>query len=260
MTLLPIVARHEWGARVPKCVTTVAHPSAEVWLHHTVTGFGMFAVQNIQNFHMDDRNWCDIGYNWIVDPRARLIYQGRGIGVRGAHTPGHNNNTGIAVLGNWQTDVPTDDDLETIAEAAATIYAVDAFTPHQFTGAHRDVDNTVCPGQHLYDRLPELNVRITQLIEGTPMTGHDGTYSGNWNAHKANLPAWAVDIWDDYVEAGGTSDPATFERIAYRFDLAWIYATFIAPLEARVAELEANPPGGGGIPAGPHNAVITFET
>lgn len=250
-------------------MTTAPSPAGAVWLHHTVTGFGAAAVRQIQNGHMDDRDFCDIGYNWIIDPRDAVIYQGRGLGVRGAHTIPDNDAQGVAVLGNWDDDVPTDSDLESIAQGFVTLYNLDAWIPTSFTGGHRDVWPTACPGQHLYDRLPDLNERTRELIEGGPVSGHDGTYKNTWKGHISNLPDWAEGIWDRYVEAGGTSDKTSFQRLAWRFDLAWIYVTFIEPLKAtvdfqaeaianletRVAQLEAAPGPG----PHEHEAKVTLS-
>ena len=46
----------------------------------------------IQDFHMDDRGWWDIGYNFLIGQDGR-IYEGRGFSVQGAHCSGWNTQT-----------------------------------------------------------------------------------------------------------------------------------------------------------------------
>jgi N-acetylmuramoyl-L-alanine amidase len=51
---------------------------------------------------MDSRKWNDIAYNFLIAPSGR-VYEGRGKEVEGAHTQGHNNDCGIAFLGDYTT-------------------------------------------------------------------------------------------------------------------------------------------------------------
>ena len=52
-------------------------------------------MKGIQDYHMDDRDWWDIGYNFLIGQDGR-IYEGRGFTVQGAHCSGWNTQT----LGN----------------------------------------------------------------------------------------------------------------------------------------------------------------
>ena len=48
-------------------------------------------VKGIQNFHLDDRKWADIGYHFLVGENGK-VYEGRGWDRQGAHAPGFNND------------------------------------------------------------------------------------------------------------------------------------------------------------------------
>ncbi len=48
-------------------------------------------VRGIQNFHIDDRGWADIGYHFLVGENGK-VYEGRGWDRQGAHSPGFNND------------------------------------------------------------------------------------------------------------------------------------------------------------------------
>ncbi|GAA2389101.1 HAD hydrolase-like protein [Nonomuraea africana] len=66
----------------------------EFFVHHT-DGPRDQPISSIQDFHIDGRDWTDIGYNWLVRD-VGTIYEGRGWTAVGAHCPGH-NRTGIGV-------------------------------------------------------------------------------------------------------------------------------------------------------------------
>ena len=58
------------------------------------------AVRAIQKYHMDARKYNDIAYNFLIMPSGR-VYEGRGKEVEGAHTLGHNDDCGIAFVGDY---------------------------------------------------------------------------------------------------------------------------------------------------------------
>lgn len=50
---------------------------------------------------MDHNGWDDIGYNFLVGDDGN-IYEGRGWGIKGAHSPKYNaNSLGICFIGNF---------------------------------------------------------------------------------------------------------------------------------------------------------------
>ena len=47
-------------------------------------------VRSIQDYHMDDNEWSDIGYSFLTCGDGK-IYEGRGWNTVGAHTRGYND-------------------------------------------------------------------------------------------------------------------------------------------------------------------------
>lgn len=160
-----IVSRAEWGARQPKAqkfFTPSELPCSELWLHHTAgSESGADGMRRIQRFHMDTRGWHDIAYSFVVD-RDGTVYEGRGFGVKPGATKNHNSDShAICVMGNYQThDVPGP-----VVEALAGLVRHGArrgFWPDRFTGGHRDVGSTSCPGTNLYALLDDINRRAAR--------------------------------------------------------------------------------------------------
>lgn len=71
-------------------------------------------------------------------------------------------------------------------------------------------------------------------------TGHDGKYATVWPAHYVSEPQWSVSAktWQKYVDRGGTTDPETGGRPAFRYDIAWYDNKFVSPLQNRIEKLE----------------------
>lgn len=155
-----IITRAEWGARPPKHRNTIPTPTPELWLHHTGGNHrGANGMRAIQAFHMDGRGWSDIAYSFVVDRISLDVYEGRGAGVAGGHTRGHNRiSHAICCMGNFEHLIPQDDLLELLAELVAYGHK-QGWWPDQFTGGHRDATgaNTACPGRNLYARIPHIN-------------------------------------------------------------------------------------------------------
>lgn len=66
------MGRSSWGARAAKERTRFRSTPTYVVVHHSETpGCSNEAqcktrVKNIQDFHLDTRNWSDVGYNFLV--------------------------------------------------------------------------------------------------------------------------------------------------------------------------------------------------
>ncbi|MCL1900523.1 MAG: N-acetylmuramoyl-L-alanine amidase, partial [Promicromonosporaceae bacterium] len=102
-----IVTRAQWNARPQTCAFNPAPSQLRgAVVHHTVNALPADAaaarqqMRNIQSFHQTGRGWCDIGYNFIVDPWGNIM-EGRAnslnVNVVGVHAGGFNTGTvGIA--------------------------------------------------------------------------------------------------------------------------------------------------------------------
>lgn len=166
---MDIVSRAQWGARPPRSRRTISLPTPELFLHHTAGSEpdGTAGVRRVQDFHMDVRGWSDIAYSFLVD-RYGVVFEGRGAGVSGAHTKGHNTTShAICVLGHYDREEPS------VASVSALGRLVDHGRRegwwHDLTGGHRDVASTSCPGDNLYRLIGTLDVR-TELAQA--VVGH----------------------------------------------------------------------------------------
>ena len=100
---MDIIKRETWGARSPRSRSEIPTPTPELWLHHSAgSERGAEGVRKIQRFHMDNRGWSDIAYSFIIDRVSLEVFEGRGAGILGGHTFGHNATAhGICVMGNF---------------------------------------------------------------------------------------------------------------------------------------------------------------
>lgn len=163
-----LTRRADWGARPPRSRRTISTPTSEVWLHHFASEgwFGASGMRACQAFHMDRKGWADIGYSFVVDPVDLVVFEGRGFGVSGAHTYGRNTRShGIAVMGNYQTRAVTSGLVDLLAELLVYGKRQGAWSSAAFTGGHRDVGSTACPGDHLYAALGRINARAKNLAQ-----------------------------------------------------------------------------------------------
>lgn len=155
-----VITRESWGGRRRNC-TSSQTPSI-VTIHHTETpnndGMSINArLRQIQNYHIDVRGWCDIGYHFLIGPDGK-VYQGRSENTVGAHVAGANSgNVGIAFVGTFRSSPPP----ATMMDAAATLlgalhqaYAIELDAAHIKT--HRQQGETDCPGRALELQIPNI--------------------------------------------------------------------------------------------------------
>ena len=166
---MELVRRSGWGAADPRGKPVpIPTPVRDLFLHHTVTpDEGPRTVRSIQQFHMDTRGWNDIAYTWLYSPKQRMFFEGRGPGVAGAHTRGHNKTShAVAVLGNFEVDRPPAHVIEDLANWAR--WHGTAYGPVRYRG-HRDVGATACPGKHLYAMLRDINLYAEADMTPSPV-------------------------------------------------------------------------------------------
>lgn len=184
-----LLTREDWGADEswrnggPWYNDTIK----QVHVHHTATGNDYRGrdvpgiIRGMYRYHTKALGWSDLGYNFIVDRFGRIFvgrYGGYWRPVRGAHTLGFNHSsTGVAVLGNHEQKAVTWWAIRALAHLAA--YKLDRYdrrprgwvtvTSHgsdlyregrrvrlKVIDGHRDTNQTACPGDRLYDKLPRI--------------------------------------------------------------------------------------------------------
>ncbi|WSD94253.1 peptidoglycan recognition protein [Streptomyces sp. NBC_01474] len=186
-----IVSRSQWGADETKRDPHAhyAQGVAAIFIHHTDTPNNYRCadvprtLRNLYTGQTRDRNWGDLGYNFLVD-KCGNIYEGRAGGtdrpVIGSHAIGFNQGTvGIAAIGTFGPGTPVPAAMERgIAALAAWklgLRGVDPTSKVRLTSTndksrytkgtsatfnaisgHRDGFATDCPGEALFARLPAI--------------------------------------------------------------------------------------------------------
>ncbi|KAM3875326.1 peptidoglycan recognition protein 5 [Diretmus argenteus] len=157
-----VVSRLQWEAVAPRCRATLKGSAQRVVIHHTAlkncNGFRECVEQlvNIQTMHMTERDFDDIGYNFLVGGDG-TVYEGRGWGVIGAHSKGNNHDSvGIALMGNFNNDTPSPEAMSSVKQLLRSGVSGGFLHPEFTLLGHRDLANTECPGRKLYAALPRL--------------------------------------------------------------------------------------------------------
>ena len=194
----PMSGRAVWGADEswrnggPRYNATIE----QVHVHHTANSNDYTEddvpalLRGIYRYHTHSLGWSDIAYNFLVDRFGRA-WIGRAGGaarpVRGAHTLGFNaTSSGIAVIGNYDLVAPSIETLTAVVNLAAWKLSMygrdpegtaavisegsDKYARSQVAvlpviDGHRDTNDTACPGQLLYDQLPEVRRLVQERIQ-----------------------------------------------------------------------------------------------
>ena len=170
-----IVSRADWGARPPRREPERGSIELAV-VHHTALGRldapgtdPAAALRAIQQLHMDDNGWDDIGYHLLVDRRG-VVNEGRAGGVDrplvGAHALGHNRrSTAIALIGDFSAEEPSTAALAGLAAAIAhKLGALGLSADTATIRGHGELAVTECPGAALSACLPEIRRRAAELL------------------------------------------------------------------------------------------------
>jgi len=180
------LTRTEWGCPDGQTTnhgtlgyTLVTH----LIVHHTVNDNDApdwsAVVLDIWKFHVFERGFADIGYNYLIAPNG-VIYEGRagGENVQGAHFSGVNEGTmGVGMIGTYIEVEPTEaallslkklfswkciqDHLNPIGSSLHTASQLELCT----ISGHCDGPNpTQCPGDLLYELLPVIRKDVNRLV------------------------------------------------------------------------------------------------
>uniref|UniRef100_A0A1B6MPG0 Peptidoglycan-recognition protein n=2 Tax=Graphocephala atropunctata TaxID=36148 RepID=A0A1B6MPG0_9HEMI len=152
-----IKSRSQWGAAPPKDTPTRISGAVPWVIIHNSEGSSDCSgkpckeiIHNIQDYHMNEKNWVDIAYNFLVAPTGE-VFEGRGWGVVGASAPKYNNKSvGICLIGSYERESPPEAQLAATQELIASgVKQARIQTLYKLIG-HRQVHNTDCPGDKLY--------------------------------------------------------------------------------------------------------------
>ncbi len=188
-----IISRAQWGARAYGGSGCGAAPTNGTFkgtiVHHTAGSNNYSAAQSAgivraaQAYHMDGQKWCDIGYNFLID-RYGQIFEGRAGGITntpyGAHSGNSDVNastTGVSLMGEFTSEVPPEAMKNAVVQLVAwrhSLFNVPAKGGYSNGGVwiqridgHRSVKATACPGQQVFNWLPEMRDRVESAMVPT---------------------------------------------------------------------------------------------
>ncbi len=182
-----VITRAQWGANEAWMTWPPEYRDVRALvLHHTVLGDASLdpaaVVRAIYYYHAIEREWGDIGYNYLVDSYGR-VYEGRagGPGVVGAHARIYNyGSAGIGMIGDFQENpVPPNlyNGLTDLTAYLCTLHGIDPLAQTLLIDAvlptilaHRDVAATLCPGQYFYPLMGAVRADTLAKMAPPPPT------------------------------------------------------------------------------------------
>jgi len=151
-----IISRVEWGAKPPNVDLFNLHKPNCITLHHggvvrDPAKDPRESMRNLQAWCMRERPWGDVPYHYCVDLQGR-IYEARPDIIAGDTNTEYDptNHVLVEVMGNYEEQVPTQDQLDAVVQIMAYICRQYGISPRTIK-SHKDYSEmTVCPGKHLY--------------------------------------------------------------------------------------------------------------
>lgn len=186
-----IHSRASWGAdeSIRGNLGNVGYGSVRgVFVHHTATSNNYTRadvpriLRSIYRYHVQSRQFYDIGYNFLIDRFGRIwegAYGGMDRAVIAAHTQYWNSQSfGVAAIGDFQSSTPpaiVSTAFERIIAWKFSVHGIwDAYATGNYTNsnarplpvisAHRDAKSTACPGQRLYAQLGSIRAGVHDRI------------------------------------------------------------------------------------------------
>lgn len=125
-------------------------------VHHVGNTNADVSAETIHRWHLQN-GWAGIGYHFVIR-KDGTIEAGRPMNTVGAHCYGENSHTvGVNVVGNFEDYMPEDAQIASAKRLLAALCRYYGLNPDGSTiFGHRDFNATACPGQNLYDMLPDL--------------------------------------------------------------------------------------------------------
>ena len=125
-------------------------------LHHIGNTNADVSAATVHQWHLAN-GWAGIGYHYLIR-KDGTIERGRPRDTVGAHCYGENwHSVGVNIVGNFETNEPTAAQIEAAERLVAVLCRLYGLVPSGDTiKGHRDFNATACPGENLYERLPDV--------------------------------------------------------------------------------------------------------
>jgi hypothetical protein len=155
-----LVRRGQWGSRTPNHNRMEGDwDYTDIVIHHSGNS-GEKEPSKIENKHMNEKKWDDVGYHYLIKPDG-AIFEGRHLAFKGSHVELQNTRKiGILIMGDFESnwwDVDDDVSPEQEKSVQKLISALTRRMPSLVTlGGHRDYKKTECPGDKPYGMLEKL--------------------------------------------------------------------------------------------------------
>ena len=155
-----IKRRWDWGARMQKTARMEQDWDYNMVVIHHSGEWGTNDPKVIQNLHLDEKNWDDIAYEYLIDATGTIL-EGRCLVYKSAANAQMNTGKiGIILMGDFEHqawDLDDDPTEQQLGSTESLIRTLKLHFPLKTLCGHRDLDSgTECPGQVLYDRLDRL--------------------------------------------------------------------------------------------------------
>lgn len=183
-----INSRAAWGADESLRRESASYGRVKAAVVHHTAGSNNYTqsqvpaiLRGIYAFHVKDRGWNDVGYNFLVDKWGR-VWEGRAGGVEaavvGAHATGTNSEAmGISVMGDYTKATVSNAAIDAVTRVIAWKADLHGFDPTGYTTlvkkrvptvvGHTTVGQTSCPGGSIINQLPTIRRNAAALTDGT---------------------------------------------------------------------------------------------
>lgn len=186
-----VISRAAWGADEGiRCSQPTKSPTLKGAIVHHTAGSNDYTpqqsaeiVRGIYAYHARTLNWCDIGYNVLVDKYGQIFegaFGGLDQNIEGTHTGGFNKDTvGVSMIGNLDEVAPSGPMLASVGRflkwrlgraglnpAGTATLTSEYFSASKFPAGtqthlpviagHRDYNTTSCPGNQGYPALNQI--------------------------------------------------------------------------------------------------------
>lgn len=175
MIIIPVNYPPPLGPMTPR-----ANPPTALIYHHSDGSPTQTPLEIDAEHRAENPPFMMIGYQLVIGPDGK-VYRGRPDDVWPAAAEGYNEQSvDVCLLGDFQPDTPLFQSTVPVAQFEAAvqvcIYYHNLYPTINRTMGHRDVapligvpgDATDCPGQILYDRIPEIIARYRQYVAMHP--------------------------------------------------------------------------------------------